>query len=399
MKQIDLVINLSCAYSLFSAVTSMGESEMNAVVRPAQATAATLPAGVDLVEYYYERGFTDGLPVVPPTRDKIDDIVARLGGDPSFVEARVAPRWGELTREVLAINMVMAGCKPEYTPVVLAAVKAITDQAFNLNGVQATTHVAAPLLIVNGPIAREIGMNGGVNAFGSGNRANATIGRALRLVMLNVGGGWPGDLDKSTLGHPGKYTYCVAENEAQSPLAPYHVEHGYKPEDSTVFVIAAEAPHCVTNHISNDPEGILDTMCSAMSTIASNSAVLGGHIAVVLGLEHAQTIGKHGWSRADVRNYLFHNHGNRFIDLAYGHRYGKVYNRNLPRYYKREDDTRIPIVHDPDHIHLFVMGGEAGRFSVLIPGWGHMSTPVLRAVDGNGAAGNGAECAGGACAL
>jgi len=364
-----------------------------------ESAAATVPADVDLIEYYYERGFSDGLPVVPPTQEKIDEIVARLGGDPSFVEARIAPRWGDLTREVLAINMVMAGCKPEYTPVVLAAVKALTDQAFNLNGVQATTHVASPLLIVNGPIAREIGMNGGVNAFGSGNRANATIGRALRLIMLNVGGGWPGDLDKSTLGHPGKYTYCVTENEAQSPLAPYHVEHGYKPEDSTVFVMAAEAPHSVTNHISNDPEGILDTMCSAMSTIASNSAVLGGHIAVVLGLEHAQTIGKHGWSRADVRNYLFQNHGNRFIDLAYGHRYGKVYNRNLPKYYKREDNTRIPIIHSPENIHLFVMGGEAGRFSVLIPGWGHMSTPVLRAVESSGAGDNGAECVGGACAL
>lgn len=377
---------------------------MNAVLRPRE-TSSTVPEGTDLVEYYYERGYTDGLPVVPPTRQKIDAIVARLGGEPSFVEARVAPRWGDLTREVLAINMVMAGCKPEYTPVVLAAVKALTAQAFNLNGVQATTHVAAPLLVVNGPIAREIGMNGGGNAFGSGNRANATIGRALRLIMLNVGGGWPGDLDKSTLGHPGKYTYCVAENEAQSPLAPYHVEHGYKAEDSTVFVMAAEAPHSVTNHISNDPEGILDTMCSAMSTIASNSAVLGGHIAVVLGLEHAKTIGKYGWSRSEVRNYLYHNHGNRFIDLAYGHRYGKVYNRNLPRYFKREDDTRIPIVNSPDHIHLFVMGGEAGRFSVLIPGWGHMSTPVHRAIcasdanDASGQGGNGAECVGGACAL
>jgi hypothetical protein len=375
----------------------MGEVLQSSKTR--ESATATVPADVDLVEYYYERGFSDGLPVVPPTQEKVDEIVARLGGDASFVEARIAPRWGDLTREVLAINMVMAGCKPEYTPVVLAAVKALTDQAFNLNGVQATTHVASPLLIVNGPIAREIGMNGGVNAFGSGNRANATIGRALRLIMLNVGGGWPGDLDKSTLGHPGKYTYCVTENEAQSPLAPYHVEHGYKPEDSTVFVMAAEAPHSVTNHISNDPEGILDTMCSAMSTIASNSAVLGGHIAVVLGLEHAQTIGKHGWSRADVRNYLFQNHGNRFIDLAYGHRYGKVYNRNLPKYYKREDNTRIPIIHSPENIHLFVMGGEAGRFSVLIPGWGHMSTPVLRAVEGSGAGDNGAECVGGACAL
>lgn len=373
------------------------EISMSAVLQAKTSPVTMVPAGVDLVEYYYERGFTDGLPVVPPTQEKIDEIVARLGGDASFVEARVAPRWGELTREVLAINMVMAGCKPEYAPVVLAAVKAITDPAFNLNGVQATTHVASPLLVVNGPIARKIGMNGGVNAFGSGNRANATIGRALRLIMLNVGGGWPGDLDKSTLGHPGKYTYCVCENELQSPLAPYHVEHGYKAEDSTVFALAAEAPHSVTNHISNDPEGILDTMCSAMSTIASNSAVLGGHIAVVLGLEHAQTIGKHGWSRADVRNYLYVNHGNRFIDLAYGHRYGKVYNRNLPKYYKREDDTRIPIVHSPEHIHLFVMGGEAGRFSVLIPGWGSMSTPVLRAIDGANA--ESADCTSGACAI
>jgi hypothetical protein len=372
---------------------------MNAIVQPMSPVTDTVPAGTDLVEYYYERGFSDGLPVVPPTPEKVEAIVDRLGGDPGFVEARIAPRWGELTREVLAINMVMAGCRPEYAPVVLAAVKALTDQAFNLNGVQATTHVAAPLLVVNGPIAREIGMNGGANAFGSGNRANATIGRALRLLMLNVGGGWPGDLDKSTLGHPGKYTYCVCENEAQSPLAPYHVEQGYKPEDSTVFLMAAEAPHSVTDHISNDPEGILDTMCSAMSTIASNSAVLGGHIAVVLGMEHAQTIGKHGWSRADVKNYLFHNHGNRFGDLARGHRYGRVYNRNIPRYYKREDNTRIPIIHSPDNIHLFVMGGEAGRFSVLIPGWGHMSTPVHRAIEEGASGDNGRECTGGVCAL
>lgn len=364
--------------------------------RPAD---SQMPSDIDLVEYYYERGFSDGLPVVPPTQRKVDEIVERLGGDPGFVECRVAPRWGDMTREVLAINMVMAGCRAEYAPVVLAAVHAITDPAFNLNGVQATTHVASPLVIVNGPIAQAIGMNGGCNAFGSGNRANATIGRAVRMIMLNVGGGWPGDLDKSTLGHPGKYTYCVCENEAQSPLAPYHVEKGFKATDSTVFAMAAEAPHSVTNHVSNDPEGILDTMCSAMSTIASNSAVLGGHIAVVLGLEHAQTIAKHGWSRSDVRNYLFTNHGNRFIDLAYGHRYGKIYNRNLPKYFKREDETIIPIVHSPDHIHLFVMGGEAGRFSVLIPGWGRMSTPIHRPVGDAVSAGSDADCLGGACAL
>ncbi len=360
--------------------------------------ASTIDTDVDLVEYYYDQGYSDGLPVVPPTQEKIDQVVQALGGEPDFVECKVAPRWGELSREVLAINMVMAGCKPAYAPVVRAAILALTDPAFNLNGVQATTHVASPLIVVNGPIAKEIGMNGGANAFGSGNRANATIGRAVRLIMLNVGGAWPGDLDKSTLGHPGKYTYCVAENEGQSPFAPYHVEHGYKPEESTVFAIAAEAPHSVTNHVANDPEGILDTICSAMSTIASNSAVLGGHTTVVLGLEHAKSIAQHGWTRADIRNYIFMNHGNRFIDLAYGHRYGKVYNRNIPKWYKREDETRIPIIHSPDNIHLFIMGGEAGRFSAVIPGWGHMSTPVLKPVDLTVAQAE-VDCASGTCAL
>ena len=194
-----------------------------------------VPHGTDLVEWYFEQGWTDGLPVVPPTRERIDEFVAALGGDPAFVECKVPPRHGNLSREVLAINMVMAGCKPEYAPVVRAAMLALTAKAFNLNGVQATTHMAAPLLIVNGPLASAIGMNGDCNAFGSGNRANATIGRALRLVLLNVGGGRPGDLDKSTLGHPGKYTYCVAENEAASPWAPYHVEKGFDPAEFDRF--------------------------------------------------------------------------------------------------------------------------------------------------------------------
>jgi hypothetical protein len=364
----------------------------------AEMSRRLVETGTDLVEYYFEQGWTDGLPIVPPIPEKIEAMVEALGGDPHAIIARVAPRWGVLTVEVLAINMVIAGCKPEYAPVVKAAALALTDPAFNLNGVQATTHVASPLVIVNGPVARQIGMNSGCNAFGSGNRANATIGRAIRLIMLNVGGGWPGDLDKSTLGHPGKYTYCVCENEAQSPFPPYHVEHGYKPDDSTVFLIAAEAPHSVTDHLCNDPEGILDTMCSAMSTFASNNAVLGGHCTVVLGLEHAQSIAKYGWTRSDIRNYLWMNHGNRFDELARGHRYGKVYNRNLPKWYKRDPDSRIPIIPSPDNIHLFVMGGEAGRFSVFIPGWGHMNTPVLRGIDSETVSAPG-SCPDGTCAL
>ncbi|MDA0999627.1 MAG: hypothetical protein O2807_03790 [bacterium] len=361
-------------------------------------TSETTPADADLIELYYEKGYSDGLPVVPPTPEKIAAMVAALGGAPDLIECRVPPRWGNLTREVLAINMVMAGCLAGYAPVVRAAMRALCDPHFNLNGVQATTHMAAPLIVVNGPVRKAIGMNAGCNAFGPGNRANATIGRAIRLVLLNVGGGWPGELDKSTFGHPGKYTYCAAENEEISPWAPYHVEQGYAPEDSTVFAIAAEAPHSVTNHVSNDPEGILDSICSAMSTIAHNNAVSSGACTVVIGPEHAATISSKGWTRHDVKSYLWMNTTNTFGDITFHGRYGKIYNRNLPRWYKREEGARIPIVPAPSDIHLFVIGGDAGRFSAFIPGWGHMTRPVLREIDGKAPV-EGPVCVDGTCHL
>ncbi|MGW8183871.1 MAG: hypothetical protein ACWGMT_07925 [Burkholderiales bacterium] len=367
--------------------------------KPSSAAPGELPEGTDLIEWYYEQGYSDGFPLAPPTPEKIAATVAALGGDAKRLLCKVPPRWGGLTREVLAINAVMAGCRPEYAPVVEAAMLALCHAPFNLNGVQATTHMASPLLVVNGPVRREIGMNAGCNVFGSGNRANATIGRALRLVLLNVGGGWPGLLDKSTLGHPGKYTYCIAENEEESPLAPYHVEKGFKPEDSTVFVMAAEPPHSVTNHFANDPEGILDSICSAMSTICNNNAVSAGHCAVVLGPEHARTIARHGWRRQDIRYYLWAHSGNKWQDLYGRGRYGKVYNRNLPVWYKREPDARTPIVPTADNIHLFVAGGEAGRFSAFIPGWGHMSSPVLRGIGDTGPAEAGPRCVDGTCYL
>jgi hypothetical protein len=335
----------------------------------------------ELVEHYFDQPWSDGLPVVPPTPALVEEMVEALGGDGSTVEARVPPRWGTLTREILAVNMVMAGCKPAYARVVKAAVHAICDPRFNLNGVQATTHVTSPLIVVNGPIRNEIGMNCGGNVFGSGNRANATIGRAVRLVMLAVGGGIPGDLDKSTLGHPGKYTFCIAENEEVSPWAPYHVEHGYAPEDSTVLAIAAEAPHSVTNHVSDDPEGILDSIASGMRTIAHNNAVLGGSCTVVIGPEHAETINSHGWTRHDVRSYLWMNSANKFREIAHEHRYGTVYNRNLPKWYRRDLDSPIPIVETPDDLHLFVAGGRAGRFSAILPGWSRATAPVLRPIE------------------
>ncbi len=376
----------------------MSEQAIDPGLVAAADAGLTVARDVDLVEWYFEQGWTDGMPVVPPTPEKLADMMAALGGEPERVECRVPPRWGSLSRQVLAINMVMAGCKPAYAAVVRAALLALTETAFNLNGVQATTHMAAPLLVVNGPVAAEIGLNAGCNVFGSGHRANATIGRAIRLVLLNVGGATPGDLDKSTLGHPGKYSFCIAENEALSPLAPYHVEKGFDAGDSTVFVIAAEPPHSVTNHVADDPEGILDSIVSAMSTIAHNNAVSGGHATVVLGLEHAITIAGAGWSRHDIRCYLWDKAKNRFGEIAFEHRYGKVYNRNLPKWYGRRLDSEIPIVASPEHLHLFVAGGEAGRFSAFLPGWGHMSSPVLRAIDGR-APTSGPVCVDGTCYL
>ena len=347
----------------------------------------------DLVEWYFEKGWTDGLPVVPPTPENVETMVEALGGEPETVEARIPPRHGVLTREVLAINLVMAGCKPAYAPVVMAALKAMSGKHFNLNGIQATTHMAAPLVVVSGPIRDEIGMNSGCNVFGSGNRANATIGRAIRLVLLNVGGAWPGELDKSTLGHPGKYSYCIAENEEASPWDPYRMEKGFAREDSTVFCIAAEPPHSVTNHLSDDPEGILDSIASAMSTIAHNNAVSSGSCAVVISPEHAATIATREWSRSDVRNYLWANTTNTFGEISFHGRYGKIYNRNLPKWYKREPDARIPIVPSADDIHVIVAGGESGRFSAFIPGWGHMTAPVMRSI--GACEGDAIECAAG----
>ena len=358
------------------------------------------PAGdaPELIDYYFEQGWTDGLPVVPPTPELVAATVAALGGAPDRLEARIPPRWGNLTREVLAINLVLAGCRPEYGPVVRAALLALTSSHFNLHGVQATTHMAAPLVVVNGPIRKDIGLNAGANVFGSGCRANATIGRAIRLVLLNVGGAWPGDFDKSTLGHPGKYTFCIAENEEASPWPPYHVEHGYAPGDSTVFGIAAEGPHSVTNHVANDAEGILDSVASAMSTIAHNNAVSSGSCAVVIGPEHAATIAGKGWTREDVRRYLWEKAGNTWDAVSFGDRYGKIYNRNLPDWYPREAGARIPVVPAADDIHLFVAGGPAGRFSAFLPGWGHMTSPVLRAIDGRPPA-NAKDCTDGTCEL
>ncbi len=340
-----------------------------------------IPAGQDPVEFCYARGWTDGLPVVPPTEDRVRRMLGGAKRSPGETVAWIPPRRGRATVERIAINAVMAGCRPEYMPVLLAAVEAMADPAFNLNGVQVTTHVAAPLLIVSGPAARDLEVNGGFNVFGPGWRANATIGRAVRLILLNIGGGQPGVLDRSTLGHPGKYTYCIAEAEGASPWEPFHVSRGCRPDESAVTVFAAEAPHSVTNHISNDARGVLTSIADSLATLGSNNMFVMGEAAVVIGPEHATTVRKDGLSRHDVQEFLFARARRRLADLTFQGAYGKIYNRNWPAWVNRENpEEMVPAVERPEDFLVLVAGGPAGRFSAVIPGWAHWSRAVTKRI-------------------
>src|SRR6266852_2951714 len=207
-------------------------------------------APMDDLESWIDKGVTDGLPVVPPTRERVERMLAGSTRAREELIGEVAPNYGRATAEKVAINAVMAGCRPDYLPVVLAAVEAACEPAFNLHGMSTSTHFSAPLIVVNGPIRERIGLNCSFGVFGPGYRANATIGRALRLVMINVGGAKPGETSMSTFGHPGRYTYCIAENEEASPWRPYHASHGCPEGSSAVTLFAGEAPHGISDHAS-----------------------------------------------------------------------------------------------------------------------------------------------------
>ena len=337
--------------------------------------------GQDPVEFCYAQGWTDGLPVVPPTEGRVLRMLVGTGRAPDETVAWIPPRRGRATVERIAINAVMAGCRPEYLAVLIAAVEALADPAFNLNGVQVTTHVTGPLLIVNGPVTRELEINSGPNVFGPGWRANATIGRAVRLILLNIGGATPGVLDRSTLGHPGKYTYCIAENEAASPWEPFHVSRGCGTGESAVTVFAAEAPHSVTNHVSHDARGVLTSIADSLATLGSNNMYVMGEAAVVIGPEHAVTIERDGLSRRDVQEFLFQRARRRLADLTFQGAYGKIYNRNWPVWVNRDNpDEMVPAVERPEDFLVLVAGGAAGRFSAVIPGWAHWSRSVTRRI-------------------
>jgi hypothetical protein len=324
--------------------------------------------------HYQGQGWTDGLPIVPPTQADVREFLRFTDREPREVVAVLPPRQGEATVERIAINAVMAGCRPEYLPVLLAAVESLADPAFNLDSIQATTHPVTPLVIVNGPIAREVGINGGYNAFGQGFRANLTIGRAIRLLLMNVGGGLPGTGDRATQGTPAKIAYCVAENEEASPWEPLHVEHGFDRDTSVVTTIACEGPHNIQDHYSYTGLGILKVVAGAMGQAGSNNILAGGHPLLCLGPEHAATIARDGYSKRQVKEFLVEHA--RF-PLA---RLGDEYRRHLiQRGAKDAPDTMVPAVRSVDDVTVIVTGG-AGKHSCWQPTFGDQTGPTRRPI-------------------
>ena len=266
--------------------------------------------------YFYEKRWGDGLPIVPPTQDLVQTMLRHTDLAPNKVLGKMGPSWNLTTVHHVAVNAVMAGCRPEYFPVVVAGIDAVLDPEFNIYGVQGTTNPAGVMLLVNGPIARELDINGGTNLFGQGWYANGTIGRAVRLCLMNIGGGLPGEGDMSTLGNPNKWGSCIAENEAQSPWPPFHVGRGFDAGTSTVTAVATAAPQNVIE-LSADPIAILDTLARAIFSGGSNCVYFDHQPMVVLSPIQARHVANGGFDRAAVQRYLWEHGKMEFKGFAY----------------------------------------------------------------------------------
>ena len=315
----------------------------------------------EAMEVCFARGWTDGLPVIPPTEERVREMLEHAAIEPQQIVGLFPVRRRVITAEKVAINAVMAGCLPTYFPVVVAAVEAITDEAYGLHLQSASTSGPTPLIIVNGPIRKGIGINCADSVFGPGFRANATIGRAIRLILQNCCGAIPGILDRATLGHPGRYSYCIGEHEEVSPWEPLHVERGLPREASAVTVISAESHYQINSRISNDPEVILLSVLDVMTTLGGGGAHPGeDRFTIILGPEHAETIGRAGWSKGEIRRFLFEKARRPVIDFKRAAR--------LPGDIEPGDaEDLLQIVQHPEDIWIVVAGGLTGRYSAVIP--------------------------------
>jgi hypothetical protein len=341
---------------------------------------------MDDFEIWFDKGVTDGLPVVPPTRDRVERLLLGTRRERGELLGEVPPNYGRATVEKVAINAVMAGCRPEYLPVVLAAVEAGCAPAFNLHGISTSTHFSSPLIVVNGPVRARLGLNCSFGVFGPGYRANATIGRALRLVMINVGGARPGETSMSTFGHPGRYTYCIGEHEEASPWPPYHVGRGFAAEESAVTLFAGEGPHGISDHASRTARQLAGSIGWSMGGLWNGKHFpLYSHTMLVVGPEHARTFGEHGWSKEDLARHLFETVRLPYRLLEPDDDNGEGSNLRFAKPHPPGRDDFVPKFPSPDVIHVIVAGGTAGRFSMAVPGWlgtKNGSSPVTVAVKG-----------------
>ena len=331
----------------------------------------------DELEVGFDQGWSDGLPVVPPTPERVMRMLEGTHREPAEVIGRVPPDYAVCTIEKVAINAVLAGCLPEYLPVVITAVEAVLEDQFCMHGLLATTYFSGPLLIVNGPLSRSIGMNSGGNALGQGNRANATIGRALQLLIRNVGGGKPGGVDRAALGNPGKYTFCFAEDEVNSCWDSLSTERGFSKETSTVTVFAADGMQGLVDQKSRTPESLCRSFASGLRVIGHPKMVMGSDAFLVVSPEHERVFREGGWSKQELKSRLLELlmiPGEELIQGAGGISEGIPVGLS----------DRILCKFRPDGLNIVRAGGSAGLFSAIIAGWGASgsmgSVPMTREI-------------------
>jgi hypothetical protein len=332
-----------------------------------------VPDAAAAVEFCYQQGWTDGLPVVPPTQEAIERIIAYLGRDPKEVVGIVTPRNGIATIEKIAINCVMAGCLAEYVPIVIAALEAMLEEPFNLNGVQTTTHCCAPLVIVSGPAVKRLEFNTAEGALGHGSRANATIGRAVRLILWNIGGGLPGEPCKTTHGHPGYYSFCVAENQDVNPWEPLHVGRGFGADETVVTVTAVAAPYSIgTGAGYSSTDDVLFVLADAIATLGSNN-VTGGDMILALSPLVSQNLAGSGLTKQDVVRELMERAVRPVQDMRRKRNIAEVSPHHWSKLADPDDDgALVPFVRNPENLVILTTGGwgSGGGFASLFPGWG-----------------------------
>ncbi|MGD9764401.1 MAG: TlpA family protein disulfide reductase [Candidatus Binatia bacterium] len=335
---------------------------------PLRARRLTIGDGDDPIEFCLERGFSDGLPVVPPTPERVLRMLGGTRRAADEVVAVVPPNLAPATVEKVAINAVMAGCKPEYLPVVVAAVEAICTEEFNIHGVLGTTFFSSPIIIVNGPVRERLDINCGLNALGQGARANATIGRAVQLVVRNVGGGRPGEIDRATLGQPGKFTFCFGELEERSHWEPLHVERGFAPGQSAVTVFAGGAPVPIVDQLARDARSLATSYGLALAGMNHPKLYTAAEVVVVIPPEHADTFAVDGWSKTQVREQIQRATLRPLRELVRGAG-GCAEGLPVSLLERQGGDAELSKFKSPEQITLVVAGGPAGKFGAYLGGW------------------------------